>query len=109
MSIITSSLLNYGVNLWSVGFEQNKVWQKLEIERIIPIRYAAHLNNNNNHDINMQRMDNFVFYARDLQPHAIEWCKCNQSKMVSQFKGVNTIQKSINNSSQRTAFNNKKK
>lgn len=84
---LIASLEQEGVNTWSVGFERNPLWQVLNASRIIPIPYvvrpALSREEEMRHAIRTTpRIDNFVFYAGDQRPHAVEWAGCNRSMIL---------------------------
>jgi hypothetical protein len=83
-----------GVNTWSVGFERNPLWQVVNASRIIPIPYVVRPTLSREEILDAirttPRIDNFVFYAGDQRPHAVEWAGCNRSMVLPLQAETNT-------------------
>jgi Exostosin family len=91
LKAIVKALTKGGVhNLWSLGFERNKFWQRLPPERIIPIPYVVRPPIRDEQTLSpMQgsvhsslRESDFVFYVGDSRPHAKEWGGCDRSMVA---------------------------
>ena len=102
---LVSSLQTFGVtNLWSVGFERNKMWQGLSADRIVPIPYVVNTNvpparksrrgtmmmentmfppkNTSTSDKDDRRNSDFIFYAGDSRPNAKGWAGCDREGLI---------------------------
>ena len=82
---LSSALKQRGVNVWSVGFERNTLWQGVEPQRILPIPYVirpfqskiALIENTKN-----SRTKNFIFYAGDIRKMAGAWAGCHRDQII---------------------------
>jgi hypothetical protein len=83
---LMEALKIHQVNLYSVGFERNRFWQKLSADRILPVPYVVttHLSRGElgNAIVSTQRANDFVFYAGDPRRNAIQWAGCNRSMVL---------------------------
>jgi hypothetical protein len=94
---LMKAMLRRGFDIWSVGYERNPAWQSTPIEHIIPIPYVveppwtrAQIMSQRNDRVAV-RKENFVFYAGDSRPNAIEWAGCHRVRMLSPLLNVTGI------------------
>jgi hypothetical protein len=79
-----------GVPVTSLGFERNRYWQGgVSADRILPVPYvvnptlsAEELSAKTTAATDNRRIENFVFYAGDGRPHAVDWAGCNRSVIL---------------------------
>ena len=71
------------VDLWSVGFERNVYWQRLDASHILPIPYVVRQKSKEDAKyFDAPRRKDSVFYVGDSRPNAIEWGGCDRNKML---------------------------
>jgi Exostosin family len=83
---LVEQLQDMGVNLWSVGFERNHLWQHTPSNRIVPIPYVVRPSRLNDETSGGPRTTNFVFYAGDKRPNAKEWAGCHRDKLIEPLR-----------------------
>ena len=82
---LSFTLEQQGVNIWSVGFERNKLWQGVEPQRILPIPYVIRPSQSKNSLIESAknpRTKNFIFYAGDIRKMAGAWAGCHRDQII---------------------------
>ena len=83
LTVVTNELND--VNLYSVGYERNPAWQRVNPDRIIPVPYVVKpdLPRDQFHEkLEAPRTRDFVFYAGDTRPHANKWAGCDRQMLA---------------------------
>mmetsp|Transcript_28956 Transcript_28956/g.78423 ORF Transcript_28956/g.78423 Transcript_28956/m.78423 type:complete len:611 (-) Transcript_28956:9-1841(-) len=87
---LVRDLSSKGVNLWSVGFERNDYWQRMDLRRVIPIPYVVksdQLPETTTDDSKpLEKIKNSVFYAGDMRQNAMQWAGCDRNKTISSLQ-----------------------
>jgi hypothetical protein len=83
---LTKALKERSVNLWSLGFERNEMWQGVAPERILPIPYVVRPSESREGSEQIvaagPRTKNFVFYAGDVRRNAKAWAGCHRDRLI---------------------------
>jgi hypothetical protein len=82
LKTLAKELSAMGVNLWSVGFERNVMWQNVPTNRIVPIPYVVRPSHSEDESITRPRLTNFVFYAGDKRQNAKQWAGCHRDELI---------------------------
>ncbi|GFH43935.1 hypothetical protein CTEN210_00409 [Chaetoceros tenuissimus] len=94
LSKALQSMMNDTSLLWSVGYERNRGWQGVEVNRIIPIPYVVRLSQQGKNEtkdsiFKRNRTKDFVFYAGDSRRMAPQWAGCSRENITAQFMHKN--------------------
>ncbi|GFH43934.1 hypothetical protein CTEN210_00408 [Chaetoceros tenuissimus] len=81
---------------WSVGYERNRGWQGVEVNRIIPIPYVVKLLQKKKALSNKNRTKDFVFYAGDTRKVAQKHGGCYRENITAQFMESNDEKNEMN-------------
>jgi Exostosin family len=79
---LVRDLLTNGVNLYSLGFERNSYWQKLDAGRIIPVPYVVQHKARGTElvaALRHHRRNNSLFFYANSRKNAMAMSGCNRS------------------------------
>lgn len=112
------------LNLWSVGFERNEMWQGVPVERILPIPYVVRpefsdlsspeSSSSSSSSLletssfsatanSTARISNFVFYAGEERKNAKHWAGCHRDKLVLPLQNATNMYVRLVTTKQNTA------
>ena len=104
---MVKSLTRLGVNLHSLGYERNTMWQTVPVDRIVPVPYVVSPQQSK---VELQRTlkqvprtQNYTFFAGDSRPLADRFCGCNREHLLQKLTGTNRSDMSVSLSSSRNA------
>ena len=92
---LVGSLLEAGVNLYSVGIERNPSWQGgLPVERILPIPYLVQpiqpsVDEAKTAVSSHERTNNSIFYVGTDRENAVRWSGCNRKMVLPLVNATN--------------------